>query len=49
MNVGIEENYFIVYFQDFYVLSNLKCKFIDKQLSQLLKYFKLNESVIHKI
>ena len=45
MNVGIEENYFIVYFQDFYVMSTLKSKFIDQKLSKLLKYFKWCESV----
>ena len=45
MNVGIEENYFIVYFQDFYVMSTLKRKFNDQKLSKLLKYCKLNESI----
>ena len=45
MNVWIEENCIIVYFQDFYVMSTLKRKFIYQKLSKLLKYLKLNESV----
>ena len=49
MNVGIEENYFIVYLEDFYVMSTIKWKFIIKNCQNSWSILNWMNPYIHKM
>ena len=50
MNVGIEDNYFIVYFQDFYVMSTLRHERIFRhRLKTLDTYVDVEFNTLYRI